>query len=106
MAFFTGVLLDFISLPVSIGFTSATSVIIIVSQLKSLLGLKFTSSTFVDNVTQVITNISNLRFGDTCLGLICIATLLVLRVGKRKNEYFHRAVGTKRFELYKLQPST
>jgi solute carrier family 26 (sodium-independent sulfate anion transporter), member 11 len=76
----TGVLLDFISVPVSIGFTSATSVIIIVSQLKGLLGLQFSSNTFVDNVAQVFKNLPNIRLGDTFLGFICIVTLLVLRV--------------------------
>jgi len=77
---FLGVLLDFISVPVSIGFTSATSVIIIVSQLKGLLGLKFSSNTFVENVAQVFKNLPNVRFGDTLLGFICIAALLLLRV--------------------------
>jgi Sulfate permease family len=76
----TGVLLDFISVPVSIGFTSATSVIIIVSQLKGLLGLKFSSNTFVDNVTKVFKNLPDIRLGDTFLGFVCIVTLLVLRV--------------------------
>ncbi|XP_059477481.1 sodium-independent sulfate anion transporter-like [Neocloeon triangulifer] len=77
-----GVLLDFISVPVSIGFTSATSVIIIVSQLKGLLGLKFTSSSFLDNVAQVLRNLPNLRLGDTLLGLFCIIALLLLRKAK------------------------
>ncbi|XP_065341247.1 sodium-independent sulfate anion transporter-like [Cloeon dipterum] len=74
-----GVLLDFISVPVSIGFTSATSVIIIVSQLKGLLGLKFSSNSFLDNVTKVFKNLPNTRFGDTFLGFSCILALLLLR---------------------------
>nr|CAD7395077.1 unnamed protein product [Timema cristinae] len=63
-----GVLVDFISIPVTVGFTSATSVIIAVSQLKGLLGLSFTSSGFVDNVKKVYQQIGETRLGDTVLG--------------------------------------
>lgn len=57
---FLGVLIDFISVPVTVGFTSATSVIIAVSQLKGLLGLQFKSGAFIDTVKKVfsVTSIS------------------------------------------------
>nr|CAD7204291.1 unnamed protein product [Timema douglasi] len=74
-----GVLVDFISIPVTVGFTSATSVIIAVSQLKGLLGLSFTSSGFVDNVKKVYQQIGETRLGDTVLGGVCIVILLLLR---------------------------
>lgn len=48
-----GVLIDFISVPVTVGFTSATSVIIAVSQLKGLLGLKFKSGGFINTMKMV-----------------------------------------------------
>lgn len=51
--YLSGVLIDFISVPVTVGFTSATSVIIAVSQLKGLLGLQFKSSGFLDTLKQV-----------------------------------------------------
>ncbi|KAG8306811.1 hypothetical protein J6590_038752 [Homalodisca vitripennis] len=74
-----GVLIDFISIPVTVGFTSATSVIIAVSQLKGLLGLKFSSSGFLDTLRQVVLNIHKARVLDSALGLSCICFLLLLR---------------------------
>ncbi|KAL0893135.1 hypothetical protein ABMA27_014766 [Loxostege sticticalis] len=74
-----GVLIDFISVPVTIGFTSATSVIIAVSQIKSLLGLQFKSGGFLDTVKQVVINIPNARFADSALGISCIVILLLMR---------------------------
>ncbi|XP_067006365.1 sodium-independent sulfate anion transporter [Anabrus simplex] len=74
-----GVLIDFISIPVTVGFTSATSVIIACSQLKGLLGLKFTSSGFIDNVKKVVHHLPETRVGDTVLGVVCIIILLLLR---------------------------
>jgi sodium-independent sulfate anion transporter 11 len=67
-------------MPVSIGFTSATSVIIIVSQLKGLLGLKFTSDSFIDNISKVVVNVPNIKLMDAALGFSCILILLLLRV--------------------------
>lgn len=77
---FPGVLIDFISIPVTVGFTSATSVIIMTSQLKSLLGLKINSSTFMDTIPKVIKNLHNTKLADFSLGIICIAVLMALRV--------------------------
>lgn len=76
----TGVLIDFISIPVTVGFTSATSVIIMTSQLKSLLGLKIASSGFMDTSTKVIQNIHQSRLADSLMGIICIMILMALRV--------------------------
>lgn len=75
-----GVLIDFISIPVTVGFTSATSVIIATSQLKSLLGLKIKASGFLDTITKVAENIDKTRPTDLGLGLTCIVALLLLRV--------------------------
>ncbi|XP_054285137.1 sodium-independent sulfate anion transporter-like [Macrosteles quadrilineatus] len=74
-----GVLIDFISIPVTVGFTSATSVIIAVSQIKGLLGLKFESSGFLDTLRKVCLHIDEARFADTMLGGTCIVLLLLLR---------------------------
>jgi len=77
---FSGVLVDFISMPVTVGFTSATSLIVATSQLKGLMGLKFASSGFADNLLKVIQHIGETRTWDLVLGLSCIVTLLSLRV--------------------------
>ncbi|KAI8436033.1 hypothetical protein MSG28_004160 [Choristoneura fumiferana] len=53
-----GVLIDFISVPVTVGFTSATSVIIAVSQLKGLLGLKFKSGGFINTIKMKMKDIN------------------------------------------------
>ncbi|XP_017785037.1 PREDICTED: sodium-independent sulfate anion transporter [Nicrophorus vespilloides] len=74
-----GVLIDFISIPVTVGFTSATSVIIAASQFKGMLGLKFTSSGFLDTMSKVYKNIHETRYQDLTMSLICITVLLALR---------------------------
>ncbi|XP_044758384.1 sodium-independent sulfate anion transporter-like isoform X2 [Coccinella septempunctata] len=82
-----GVLIDFISIPVTVGFTSATSVIIATSQLKSLLGLKISSSGFLDTITKVLQNLNKTRYTDCILGVSCILVLMFLR--KLKNVKVH-----------------
>ncbi|XP_057324323.1 sodium-independent sulfate anion transporter-like [Microplitis mediator] len=73
------VLIDFISIPVTVGFTSATSVIIVASQLKGILGLKITSSGFIDTLSKVIQNIGDTNPWDAGMSFICIFFLLLLR---------------------------
>ncbi|CAH2106328.1 unnamed protein product [Euphydryas editha] len=80
-----GVLIDFISVPVTVGFTSATSVIIAVSQLKGLLGLQFKSKGFIDTLKKVFINIPNARPADSALGISCIIILLLMRKMKDMN---------------------
>ncbi|KAH0953098.1 hypothetical protein HN011_003441 [Eciton burchellii] len=74
-----GVLIDFISIPVTVGFTSATSVIIVVSQLKGLLGLKISSQGFLDTLIKVLQNISDASLWDTAMSVSCIMILLFFR---------------------------
>lgn len=65
----------------TVGFTSATSVIIAVSQLKGLLGLNFNSDgSFFTVLKNVAQHIHETKSPDVCLGVICIIILLVLRV--------------------------
>nr|CAD7399478.1 unnamed protein product [Timema poppensis] len=59
-----GILVDFISEPVTSGFTTATSLIIIVSQLKGLLGLRFKSNGFVDNIWQLFKHAGEAKLWD------------------------------------------
>ncbi|GLG95334.1 Sodium-independent sulfate anion transporter [Gryllus bimaculatus] len=74
-----GVLVDFISVPVTVGFTSAMAFIISCSQLKGLLGLKFSSSGFIDTATKVVQHLPETRPWDATLGFLCIFILLFLR---------------------------
>lgn len=74
-----GFLVDFISMPVTSGFTSATSIIIIVSQLQGLLGLRFKAHNITDNLIKIFQNIKNMRMPDFILGICSIAFLLFFR---------------------------
>ncbi|XP_063240339.1 sodium-independent sulfate anion transporter-like isoform X2 [Bacillus rossius redtenbacheri] len=75
-----GILVDFISVPVTSGFTTATSLIIIAAQLKGLLGLQgLKASNFVDNLLKVGARLGETRLWDAVLGGACIAVLLAIR---------------------------
>lgn len=75
-----GVLVDFISIPVTVGFTSATSVIIGTTQLKGLLGIKLKSSQFLDTIIEVYQKIDQTSMTDFSLGIACIIVLMLMRV--------------------------
>ncbi|XP_011502218.1 PREDICTED: sodium-independent sulfate anion transporter [Ceratosolen solmsi marchali] len=74
-----GVLVDFISIPVTVGFTSATSVIIVASQLKGLLGLRISPTGFMDTLRQVVRHIDETNPWDAGMSFTCIVLLLLLR---------------------------
>lgn len=85
-----GFVVDFISIPVTSAFTSATSLIIIASQLKGLLGIRYSSTSFADTIVQLWQNIDQIQWGDTILSVSCIAFLLILRVScARGTGIFH-----------------
>ena len=72
--------MDFISIPVTNAFTSATSIIIIGAQLKNLLGIKYSSKGFADSIYNLFANIGDSKLGDGLLGLICCVFLLLFKV--------------------------
>lgn len=74
-----GTLVDFISLPVASGFSSAASVIVIVNLFKGILGLKFSSSGFLDLTCKLIQHIPDTNKWDLSLGLICTVVLIFLK---------------------------
>lgn len=74
-----GFLLDFISGPVSVGFTSAASIIIATSQVKDILGLKVSGTKFVQVWQSIFEHIGETRRWDATLGIVCIIILLLLR---------------------------
>lgn len=92
---YTGFLVDFISIPVTSGFTSATSIIIIVSQLQGLLGLKFKANNIVDNLSKIFQNVQNVRMPDFLLGICSIAFLLFFRVSPFKISHYGNKYGNK-----------
>ncbi|XP_050432444.1 sodium-independent sulfate anion transporter-like isoform X2 [Adelges cooleyi] len=74
-----GFFVDFISSPVTSGFTSAVSLLILASQIKHLLGINAVGVTMLEVVVSVSRDIRHFRIGDTSLGIACIIILLSLR---------------------------
>ncbi|CAK1596661.1 unnamed protein product [Parnassius mnemosyne] len=74
-----GFLIDFISGPVSVGFTSAAAIIIATTQVKDILGLSFPGGKFLQVWTGLYKHIGETRLWDTVLGVSCIVVLLLLR---------------------------
>lgn len=83
--FDAGFLIDFISGPVSIGFTSAAAIIIATSQFKDILGLKFNEGKFLNVWRAIFNTIGQTRLWDAILGVACIVVLLLLRVNYLQN---------------------
>jgi len=76
----TGFVIDFISGPVSSGFTSAAALIIVTSQVKDVLGIKATGNTFIEYWINMIDAMGGTRLWDSVLGVVCIIVLLLMRV--------------------------
>ncbi|CAG0890296.1 unnamed protein product [Darwinula stevensoni] len=76
-----GFLINFISVPVTSGFTSAAAVTIALSQLKGILGLgKYVDSNdFLETMEQIFMNIKHSSLWDIILGVVCCIILLFLR---------------------------
>ena len=75
-----GFLLDFISAPVISGFCSAAAVTVILSQLKSILGLSFRGSSFIDVLPGFFNHWRSISVWDSTLGLTFIIFLVLLKV--------------------------
>ncbi|KAI8130401.1 hypothetical protein FF38_06165 [Lucilia cuprina] len=75
-----GFLIDFVSGPVSSGFTSAVSLIILTSQIKNILGIAARGSTFIEIWGHIFDNIKDISATDTILGVTCIVILLMMRL--------------------------
>ncbi|KAG7210485.1 hypothetical protein KM043_012006 [Ampulex compressa] len=79
-----GFLVEFVSIPVVSGFTSATSLIIVCSQIKGLLGLKIQGESFIEIWKELAANISQTRIPDLLLSCFCILVLLTLKFLKER----------------------
>jgi len=75
-----GFLIDFVSGPVSSGFTSAVALIIFTSQVKDIFGIESSGGTFVQMWRSIAENMHAVRIGDTIMGLSCIVVLLLMRL--------------------------
>ena len=80
-----GFIVRLLSYPVISGFVSASSVIIIASQIRYLFGLSKSKRQIFLKLKHFFENLKNTRPGDITMGLICLIFLLVLDyMSKRK----------------------
>lgn len=71
-----GFIVDFISSPVVSSFSTSTSLIIIIAQLKNLLGIKFSAKSFPTTIMKLVENIQDVKVGDAAVGAFAIVFLL------------------------------
>ncbi|CAH0579318.1 unnamed protein product [Chrysodeixis includens] len=74
-----GFLVEFISLPVVSGFTSAAAFLIGTSQVKDLLGIRFSSDTFLTTWKKLFLNLGHTRLNDTMLSVGCCTFLYIMK---------------------------
>ncbi|XP_022188854.2 sodium-independent sulfate anion transporter [Nilaparvata lugens] len=74
-----GFLVNFVSVPVISGFTSAAALIIASAQLKSLFGLRYNAESFIETWREFFKHNAETRLWDLTLGLFCIVTLMLLK---------------------------
>ncbi|XP_028049291.1 sodium-independent sulfate anion transporter [Monomorium pharaonis] len=79
-----GFLIEFISIPVVSGFTSAASVIIACSQIKNLLGLNIHGESFIEIWVELAHHIADTKIPDLILSCCCLLFLFILRYLKDK----------------------
>lgn len=75
-----GFLVDFVSTPVVAAFTSAGALTIASSQIKNLLGLKFSAENFASVWLNVFKHVGETQKWDALLGIGCCVILLLMRV--------------------------
>jgi SulP family sulfate permease len=75
-----GFLVQFLSKPVLLGFTSATAIIIGLSQLKYFLGLHYAQSQFIQDIVYNIgQQISQTHLLTLLFGLVCLVALVMMK---------------------------
>ncbi|KAK7601820.1 hypothetical protein V9T40_009261 [Parthenolecanium corni] len=98
-----GSLVDFISLPVTVGFTAAAAFTIASAQIKNFLGLKVKSSNeVVDSWFSALTNLDKISWPDTLLGCATIVALLLGRYIKSKSSQYRGEGTALKFKFYSL----
>jgi SulP family sulfate permease len=74
-----GVLVNFVSHSVVVGFSTGAGVLIAVNQLRHLLGLEIESHNLLETVQQVLLNLTSLDEYTTLLGLGTIVLIVILK---------------------------
>lgn len=79
-----GVLVNFVSHSVIVGFASGAAVLIAVNQIRPLLGLQFSSQSLLGTFREIVTHLPETHWPTAILSLGTIALLLLLRKLNRK----------------------
>ena len=74
-----GILVNFVSHSVIVGFASGAAVLIAFGQVKHLLGLEFSSSGLLETLQNIVINLPNIHWPTAAIGLGTLAFLVVLR---------------------------
>jgi SulP family sulfate permease len=74
-----GVLVNFVSHSVIIGFTGGAGVLIIAKQLRHLLGLKFTSHSLVETFHNILTHLPETHWPTVTLGIGAMVVIVLLQ---------------------------
>jgi len=77
---FPGFIFEFISMPVIKAFSSATAILVIESQLKVLLGIKYLVAGLLNSVGMLSSRIEESNMADLIVGICAIVFLLLLEV--------------------------
>ncbi|GAU91106.1 hypothetical protein RvY_03425 [Ramazzottius varieornatus] len=79
-----GFLFNFVSHPVLSGFTTAAGFVIMFSQIKNIMGIKGAAATdtVIQQGTNYVQNIGNIRGWDVLMGMVCLSALLLLKQAK------------------------
>ncbi len=74
-----GVLVNFVSHSVVVGFSSGAGVLIAVNQLRHLLGMSFSSHSLMETVEGVVINLSNINWPTAILGVGAMILIVLLK---------------------------
>ncbi|EDW42016.1 sodium-independent sulfate anion transporter [Drosophila sechellia] len=75
-----GIIFEFISMPVIKAFSSATAILVIESQLKVLLGIKYLVAGLINSVGMLSSRIEESNMADLIMGVCAIVFLLLLEL--------------------------
>lgn len=81
--YLAGIVVEFISIPVSSAFGTAVAMTILGTEMKNFLGLNYKSQNFYDSLRNLRSHIIDTRSGDLSLGVICVVFLILLDVSER-----------------------
>ncbi len=73
-----GMVANFISEPVLVGFRAGIGLVIVVDQIPKILGIHFTRGTFVQNVLSIVQHLPKTPLATLAVGLTTIAILLTM----------------------------